>query len=354
MRIMDLRSNPEFGFTHVVGIGGIGTGIMFQLEGNHSLGREESRLGKLLPARDFCKLHIVEHYIAAILGAKAGPFRVFAIGVIGEDSNGGQVLREMEEAGIDIQWVRRDAARNTLFSVCFLYPDGTGGNITASNSAAAALEKQDLDCGEELMRTTGKRCVALCLPEVPLTIRHRFLQLATDCGNFRVASFTRSEIAIAQALKLFSFVDLLALNQEEASDIVGYACSEENRSRFLADCAEALTSVQPAIQIVISAGSQGVYAFEEGTWRGYTAHRVPIASTAGAGDALLAGIVSGLAAGLPLTYAGDPLQTFSGSEIHSAVEFGLILASFSVTSPHTIHPEANLRSLDQFASSLAE
>jgi hypothetical protein len=41
-----LKSHPELGFTHVVGIGGIGTGVLFQLEGDHTLGRDESRLGQ--------------------------------------------------------------------------------------------------------------------------------------------------------------------------------------------------------------------------------------------------------------------------------------------------------------------
>ncbi|HET8636983.1 MAG TPA: hypothetical protein VFL96_09045, partial [Acidobacteriaceae bacterium] len=70
-----MRSAPaapaDAGWKCVVGIGGIGTGVVFRLEGAHSLGREESREATLLPGRDFCKLHIVEHYIAALMGAKA-------------------------------------------------------------------------------------------------------------------------------------------------------------------------------------------------------------------------------------------------------------------------------------------
>jgi hypothetical protein len=63
-----LRPDSQSGFTQVVGIGGIGTGVAFALEGGHTLGREESRLGVLLTGRDYCKLHIVEHYIAALMG----------------------------------------------------------------------------------------------------------------------------------------------------------------------------------------------------------------------------------------------------------------------------------------------
>ncbi len=220
-----LRPDASSGFTQVIGIGGIGTGVAFQLEGAHTLGREESRLGALLPGRDYCKLHIVEHYIAAMMGsnAPASAFRVAAIGVVGDDAAGLQLIDQMQQAGIDTTWVRRDAERATLFSACFIYPDRTGGNITAGNSAAAALNQRDLRQASDSMRTSAGRGIALCLPEVPLDIRREFLNMATQYGNFRAASFTLAEVGPAQALNLFSMVDLLALNQEEASALIGYA-----------------------------------------------------------------------------------------------------------------------------------
>ena len=118
MRLSALRPHPTLGFTHIVGIGGIGTGILFQLEGDHTLGRDESRLGQLLPARDYCKLHIVEHYIAKLLASPEtdGSCRVLAIGAVGDDAAGRQLLREMTDAGIGTEWVR--TARAVLpFSV---------------------------------------------------------------------------------------------------------------------------------------------------------------------------------------------------------------------------------------------
>ena len=64
-----LRANQESGFTCAIGVGGIGSGIMYSLYGKHDLGRNESRLGELLDSRDYCKLHILEHYIARLMGA---------------------------------------------------------------------------------------------------------------------------------------------------------------------------------------------------------------------------------------------------------------------------------------------
>jgi hypothetical protein len=64
--MLALRANAERGFTCAIGIGGIGAGIMYSLHGEHDLGRNESRLGELLDSRDYCKLHIIEHYIARL------------------------------------------------------------------------------------------------------------------------------------------------------------------------------------------------------------------------------------------------------------------------------------------------
>ncbi|HEX6907174.1 MAG TPA: hypothetical protein VF154_11240, partial [Terriglobales bacterium] len=54
-----LRLEGSPGYRRLIGIGGIGSGIFFALDGEHTLGREESRLGKLLEVRDYCKLHII-------------------------------------------------------------------------------------------------------------------------------------------------------------------------------------------------------------------------------------------------------------------------------------------------------
>jgi hypothetical protein len=53
-------------FKTVVGTVGIGSGIIYRLEGDHYLGRNESRLARRVEHIDYCKLHIVFHYIAVL------------------------------------------------------------------------------------------------------------------------------------------------------------------------------------------------------------------------------------------------------------------------------------------------
>lgn len=349
--MLALRANTESGFTCAIGVGGIGAGIMYSLHGDHDLGRNESRLGELLDSRDYCKLHIVEHYIAQLMGADQmpGSFRVMPIGVVGNDTIGGQLLDKMRTAGIDTQLMRRDPLLKTLFSVCFIYPNGTGGNITSSNSAAQTLNAKDLRLASSYMKAAGPRALALCVPEVPLELRRQFLELATHCGNYRACSFVLGDIEEAQKTGLIALSDLLALNQEEASALLGGVSGPVLDEDQLAKYAAIYTKTHPTLRMVISAGAKGAYGFENGRMQYCPAPVLQPRSTAGAGDALLAGVVSALAAGIPFIAPDQGGGAFSGRVLRTSLDCGVLNASFSVTSEHSIHPDAVLENILAFA-----
>ena len=350
MSSLRLRPDPRTGFTQMVGVGGIGTGTIFALQGNHSLGRNESRMGAVIDARDYCKLHIVEHYIAVLLRSTNDleAFKVFAVGNVGADTAGATLIREMTDVGIDTRYVQVEPECCTMFSAVFLYPDKSGGNITASNSAASQLSSEQIADCRLLLSEAGPRGVALCLPEVPLDKRKEFLRVATECGSYRVASFTSEEMKVVDELDLLENVDLLALNREEAIALAGGTLQGVNDGQLLDACAMATASRNPKMKILVSAGAAGAYVFQHGLWSKHEPVPTEPVSTAGAGDALLAGTIAGLIAGMPL--AGSNGSTANGRRsISSAIDLGLALAAFSVTSPHTIHPEATLEQLLAFA-----
>lgn len=351
--MLALRANTKSGFTCCIGVGGIGAGIRYQLEGEHELGRNESRLGKLLDARDYCKLHIIEHYIARLMGCErtSDRFQVFPIGVVGDDEFGIQIRNEMISVGMDMRFVRTHPSLKTLFSVCFTYPDGSGGNITSSNSAAQSLSMDDLKAAAACMNAAGPRGVALCAPEVPLETRRQFLELASACGNYRVSSFVLGEIQDAGRLGLFEMTDLLALNQEEASALFEHGPGHVLDDALLAERAAGFTRDHPNLRMIMSAGPKGAYGAESGCVQFCPAPVLQSNSTAGAGDALLAGVVCGLAAGIPFIMPDEQGGSFSRRVLQSALDLGVVNASFSVTSVHTIHPEATLENLLSFAES---
>ena len=321
--ILDLPAGQPLRYDALIGTGGIGSGSFFLLEGDHSLGREESRSGRFLDRRDYCKLHIVCHYVKALLGGRA---EVMPIGRVGGDPAGRELLREMGEAGLDLRYVAALPDRPTLFSFCFLYPDGAGGNLTTADSASAAVEEAAVQAAAPDFAARRGRGIAVAEPEVPLAARRRLLELAGEHGFLRAASFTRGEMPAVRAEGLLRHVDLLGVNLEEALAAAGIPrplpADASGRGELAGAAIDALASGHPAMRISITAGAAGSWS-----WDGAALHHCPalpvrVASTGGAGDAHFAGILSGLAAGLPLP---------------SAQELGTLLAAASVTSPHTIH-----------------
>ena len=331
-----LRSSSVHPHELLVGVGGIGSGIFFQLDGDHTLGRNESRSGRLVDVRDYCKLHIITHYVAALLksGRPESILRILPVGKVGDDSPGHRLLEEMAAVGLDTRFVQVIRNRPTLLSVCFQYPDGSGGNITTGNSAASLLSVKDIRPVESIIRSAGNRSIVLAAPEVSLGVRQSLLELGTRNRSLRAASFTSTEMEEALASGLLQQVDLLAINEDEAGALVGGQFDPGAPGRFLDRLGELLRSHNQAMKVVLSAGKFGAFALDS-TWDFCPAFEVEVASTAGAGDALFGGVIAGLVSGMSL-----PL----------AVELGTLLAAFSVTSPHTIHPDANLANLIAFAA----
>jgi sugar/nucleoside kinase (ribokinase family) len=349
-----LQADTDPPFQRLIGVGGIGTGVFLALEGDRTLGRNESRPARLLDVRDYCKLHIVAHYVAVLLGADPSgrPFHVVPVGKVGDDDAGRRLLKEMATVGMDTRHVERVDGRPTLFSVCFQYPDGAGGNITTVDSAAAGMDIEDVDRAEPLLASDGSRTIVLAAPEVSLEARRHLLELGTSHHAFRVASFTSSEISEATRLGMFGLTDLLSFNEDEAAALAGLPVDVDDPFPSLDRCVSVLRRYQPDIRVLVSAGRRGAFAFAEGAWGHCPAPSVPVASTAGAGDALFAGVLSALAVRVPLVDPGPPRREIGDHPLTSALDLGVLLASFSVTSPHTIHPQVDLETLAAFADGM--
>jgi sugar/nucleoside kinase (ribokinase family) len=302
----------------LIGVGGIGAGRFFALDGDHTLGREESRSGHFLEARDYCKLHIIAHYVQTLLG---GEFTAIPVGRVGADDLGDRLLQEMRDAGMDLRYVKRCPGEQTLYSLCFVYPDGSGGNLTVDDSACARLDREYVLSVEPEFSRYQDRGIALAAPEVPLAARRQLLELATAYGFYRCAALTSGEMALAGQVGFFGLVDLLSMNTHEAAALAGLPAGQPVEA-LVAAVVEALSQVNPGLVITVTAGEHGSWA-----WDGRSLHHAPaipvqVAGTAGAGDAFLAGMIVGRVAGL---------------DVAASQQLAVLVASLSVTSPHTIH-----------------
>jgi ribokinase len=333
---LNIHDSP---YLALIGTGGIGSGIFFALDGSHTLGREESRSGRFLDQRDYCKLHIIAHYVKVLLGSA---FETILVSKVGEDDWGCRLLAEMASTGLDTRYVGVCPGEQTLLSVCFLYPDGMGGNLTASDSACTRVDAETIDSVEPEFKRLSGHGVVLAAPEVPLAARLRLLQLGRQYGFLNAASFTSAEMVPAVQMGLFALTDLLSINLDEAAALLGRPA--ETASMYASPPLEMvqpaihrLREINPAMRIAVTAGKAGSWCWDGAGLTHAPAHPVPVASSAGAGDAFLAALIVGTVAGL----------SWSQSQ-----ELASLTAALSVTSPHTIHPGLERRSLSALASQL--
>ncbi len=326
--MVDLASSR---YRAMIGVGGIGGGSFFALPGDHTRGREDSRSGRFLDRRDYCKLHIISHYVQTLLGSQ---FTTIPIGKVGDDEVGERLLREMREAGLDMRHVQIAPDSQTLFSFCFIYPDGSGGNMTTDDSACSRVDASCVTAAEsEFARFAGKG-IALATPEVPLPARRALVDLATRYRFLRVASFAAGEVIEANGMGMLPQIDLLALNLSEAAAVAGVPAEGHRPVEIAEVTVHHLRRSDPGMWATITAGGHGSWAWDGQRMTFRPAIRTSVASTAGAGDAFLAGMIVGIVGGLP---------------VEQAHELASLVAAHSVTSPHTINKETNRETLSQLA-----
>ena len=311
----------NYSYDAMIGVGGIGSGMFFMLNGDHTLGREESRSGRILDKNDYCKLHIISHYVKALLGSG---FQVLPIGKVGNDDMGKKLLTEMKDVGLRLDYVKTDSANHTLFSFCFLYPDRSGGNMTTDDSACSTVDGKYVAKAAKDFKRYARRGVALAAPEVPLPARIHLLELATRNHFFRVASFTSQEMVDIMNSGILEKVDLLCINLDEAASALKEKAGEGDPRTLVANAVKSFTSINPRILISVTHGKEGSYVWDNSEISYMPALKVDVVSTAGAGDAFTAGLIVGTVAGLSLKEA-QQLASLSGS--------------CSVTSPDTINKE---------------
>jgi ribokinase len=327
----EARTPSSFRYRAMIGVGGIGAGSFLALWGDHTLGREESRRGRLLDRVDYCKLHIISHYVATLLGSE---FKTIPVGKVGDDEVGKRLLAEMADAGLDIRYVNVSAGHQTLFSYCLVYPDGSGSNVTTDDSASAKVDAEFVTRTEpEFARFAGNG-VALAAPEVPMEARRALLKLGTRHSFLRVASFTSGEIPEAIETGMLNEVDLVAANIDEAAAIVSVDSTRVPMEAIVEGAIVRLREINAGILATITAGASGSWSWDGRTLRHSPIVKAELVNAAGAGDAHLAGVIVGSVTGLPL---------------FDAQQLGTLVAAMSVTSPHSIDKRIDRKSLMAFA-----
>lgn len=312
----------------IVGIGGIGTGMLFHLDNNNTIGRNESRLAEISAAKDFCKLQIILYYPATILSHRV---TVYPAGYVGQDAWGEKIQKELSGQGMDLKLLQTTEKYPTMFSVCWQYPDKAGGNLTASNSACGLVTPEFVRT--KLEQELSPDTMVLAAPEVSVSSRIELLRLGHQKGAFCVSSVAASEANDFWEQHAFRFCDLLAINEEEAQALAG---RETSSGKILVQKLYDLLKIEnPQICLVVTCGGEGAYTVEKGRIEFVPPDNVTVRNTTGAGDAFLGGTMAGLCMGLPFQKGKD--DRFLGeSSLSSAAELGALCASMAVAEEDSI------------------
>ena len=218
----------------------------------------------------------------AVAAARAGA-AVAMVGAVGRDDAGNALLASLAEAGVDGSDVCQttDAATGTAMIVV----DGSGANaIALAEGANLAVRPEDA------ARAVAAHdpAVVVIQREVPDDAVRAALSHAPE-GAIRVMNASPLEPGAALPLDL---VDLLIVNEIEASDLLGTAVKSANAADAARDLAAGVGR-----GCVITLGGDGLAAHVDGCPHRLTAHPVNVVDTTGAGDAFCGAMAAALALG---------------------------------------------------------
>ena len=218
----------------------------------------------------------------AVAAARAGA-AVAMVGAVGRDDAGSALLASLAEAGVDGSDVRQpaDAATGTAMIVV----DGSGANaIALAEGANLAVRPEDA------ARAVAAHDLAVVVVqrEVPESAVKAALRHPPESA-IRVMNASPLEPGAALPLDL---VDLLIVNEIEASDLLGTAVTGANAARDLA--------AGVGRGCVITLGDDGLAAHVDGYPHRLIAHPVNVVDTTGAGDAFCGAMAAALALGEPV------------------------------------------------------
>ncbi len=166
--------------------------------------------------------------------------------------------------------------------------------------------------------------------------RKRLIQLGNKHRFFCIGSFVSEEMKSVIRTDILKQVDLLALNIDEATAVADMSTDEKLVLEIVEQSIKKLHAINPEMFISITAGRQGSWSWDGSALTHVPSIEVQAKSTAGAGDAHLSGLITGLTVGLSL------LQ---------AQELADLTAALSVESEHTINKNIDSLTLRKFVQS---
>jgi pseudouridine kinase len=269
----------------VVVVGGANLDILGRADG--ALAPGDSAPGEVQVWRGGVARNVAENL--ALLGQK-----VYLVSAVGDDEGGRRLINETASAGVDVQGVHCIAGMPTATYLSLHGPDGALGMAVNDMRVMDMLTPQLLAAHQPLLNDAKALVLDCNLSAASLG------WLAAHAPRAAVFADGVSAAKCGRLRPWLRHIHTLKLNRLEASVLSGFQVQNLRDAE-----AAAGRLIDAGVRnVVISLGKVGVcWLGEEGGFGHRVARPVHVVNTNGAGDALLAGVVCGHLAAMPLAQA---------------------------------------------------
>ena len=224
-----------------------------------------------------------------------------AVGVVGEDGLGRDVMAALGRERVDVQWVETRADAATTVCLCFVGDDGESA-IVWHIDAEVAVRPENVRAAEPAIERAD---AVLMTFELPVATMRATIDAGRRCGA-RVIVQPAPMLADPAAVAWLPWdqVDVLVPNEIEARALLNGGA--DLTADLLAGELSRKLSV-PAV--VVTLGEAGCVVHADGVSRLYPAPRAVPVDTTGASDAFTAVCAASLVAGAPLADAIHAAQS---------------------------------------------
>lgn len=238
----------------------------------------------------------------AVAAARLGA-NVSMVGKVGDDAAGAEMVKGLEDVGVDTRGIGRDRARGSGLAVITV-DDEAENAIVVSPGANEALAAADIDAAAGRL---AEAAVVLAQLEVPLgTIVH-----AARLAGGRVILNPAPAPAGSLEPALLGAVDVLVPNRSELAILTGTPESADPE-----EVAAAVAGLDYVGDVVVTLGAAGALLVHDGVWTHFAAPEVEAVDTTGAGDAFCGALAAMLS---------------SGAQIEDAVAWAVAAGAYAVT-----------------------